>query len=502
MYINITSNIFKEIYELENNIPVFKFFAFGKWIYTENKIDVYSPINKNVIAKICLADEKLTKEIIESTKPEKIRNFPGSKRLKCFAKCVEMFEEAKEDIVNALILDAGKPYNNALGEVNATIERFEKAFEEVGVLRGDYLPGDWSEEILETEGIVKREPFGLILAISPFNYPLFISATKIIPILLSGSGFILKPSTLTPIAPLMLTRILELSGFPKEGFSTFFPDKNSLNILISHPKIKAITFTGSTETGKEILKNAGIKSFHFELGGKDPAIILKDCDLDDAVEKVVKGMVSYSGQRCDAIRLIIVEKEIYEKFKEKIVEKLKQYEPKNPLEDKKAVMGPLITEDSVKKITEIYEDALKNGAIPLLPLRKEENYVWPVLLEIDKNKVESLKAYNEDVFGPFSLLIKVDNEDEAIKISNNCRFGLDACIFGKDNSRIRKIARMLEVGAVFINEYPRHGIGYYPFGGMKDSGIGREGIGYSINTLTTTKTIIFNLKGKGIWEYI
>ncbi|AIF69098.1 aldehyde dehydrogenase [Palaeococcus pacificus DY20341] len=502
----IKSEIFKEIYEIgDDGIPEFKAYLAGQWVFGERLTDITSPIDGRIIARVSrLSREQIEKVIttVYEKGKEEIRNYPGEKRIESFLRAAELMREAFDDFVNVLILDAGKPKGNAKGETKATIERLEKTTVESRRMLGDYIPGDWSEETLESEGIVKREPYGVILAISPFNYPLFISATKIIPALLSGNAVILKPASADPIAPLLFTRILELAGFPKESFATLTISGGETNTLVADRRIRAITFTGSTEVGLQVLKTGGIKAYHMELGGKDPAIVLADADLEMTIEKLIKGMVSYSGQRCDAIRLILVEEEIYDELKKRLADELKKIEPKNPLKDENAVMGPLIDEKSAKYIEEVYKDAVENGAKPLVELKRNGNYVSPALLEVNKNILQGLRAFQEDVFGPLTLLIKVKDEDEAVEIANSSRFGLDGAVFTECEMRARKVARKLEVGAVFINEFPRHGIGYYPFGGMKDSGMGREGIGYSIGQLTTTKTIVKNYKGYGVWEYL
>lgn len=327
---------------------------------------------------------------------------------------------------------------------------------------------------------MKREPYGLILAISPFNYPLFITPSKVIPSLLSGNSIILKPASADPIAALLFTRLLELSGFPKECISTMGLKGRETGALVGDRRIRTITFTGSTETGADILRNAGIKHYHLELGGKDPVVVLDDADLENSVPKIVKGINGYSGQRCDAIRLILVEEPIYDEVKQRLVESLRTIEPKNPEEDEEAVMGPLIDEKTADYVEEIYQDAISNDGKPLLEFKRSGRYLWPMIIEAGREELNKMRGFNENVFAPFSILVKVRDEDEAIEVANSPRFGLDAAVFGNDETRVRKIARKLEVGSVFVNEYPRHGIGYYPFGGMKDSGIGREGIGYSI----------------------
>ncbi|ACS90917.1 MULTISPECIES: NADP-dependent glyceraldehyde-3-phosphate dehydrogenase [Thermococcus] len=502
----VHNKIFDGIYRPgEDGIPEFKAYVAGQWVFGESFSEVKSPIDGRIIARVSRLSRDQVEEALARVYEkgrEEIRNYPGEKRVQSFLKAAGLMREAFEDFVNVLILDAGKPKSNAVGETKATIERLEKTTFESRRMLGDYVPGDWSEETLESEGIVKREPYGLILAISPFNYPLFISAAKVVPALLSGNTVLLKPASADPLAAIMFVRVLELAGFPKESFALLTIPGSFMDDVVKDRRIRAITFTGSTEVGEHIIRTGGIKAYHLELGGKDPAIVLDDANLELASEKIVKGMVSFSGQRCDAIRLILAQEKIYEDLKARILEKLKGMEPRNPLEDENAVMGPLIDESSAEYIEEVYKDAVEKGARPLTEFRRKGNYVWPILLEVSKEKIKDLRAFNEDVFGSMALLIKVKDEDEAIEIAKSSRFGLDASVFSECERRARKVARKLEVGSVFINEYPRHGIGYYPFGGMKDSGVGREGIGYSVEQFTTTKTIVHNFKGYGVWEYL
>ncbi|BAD84894.1 NADP-dependent glyceraldehyde-3-phosphate dehydrogenase (non-phosphorylating) [Thermococcus kodakarensis KOD1] len=497
--------IFEGIFRQNEGIPEFATYVNGEWVFTGKTAEVRSPIDGSLIARVSLSDMALSNRAVAaaySAGRHEIRDTPGEKRLEAFLKVAELIRDSFDDFVTALVLDAGKPLSNARGEVTATIERLEKTTMEFGRLIGDYIPGDWSAESLGSEGIVKREPYGVVLAISPYNYPLFISTAKIVPALLAGNAVLLKPSSQDPLAPLLLSRVLQLAGIPESAYHLLTVPGALMDSILADRRIRAVTFTGSTEVGEHILSMGGIKFYHMELGGKDPAVVLDDAPLEETVEKLVKGMVSYSGQRCDAIRLIIAEEGIYEQLKRELVAALSKIEPENPLEDEDAIMGPLINERSAEKIEEVYRDALEKGAVPLTGFKRKGAYVWPVLLEASREVLPGLRAFQEDVFGPLTILVKVSNEDEAVELANSSRFGLDAAVFSGDDSRARKVARRLEVGAVFINEFPRHGIGYYPFGGMKDSGIGREGIGYSIETLTTTKTIVRNYRGRGVWDYI
>lgn len=502
----VQHSIFDQIYRNgDDGVPEFRTFVAGKWVFGEGLADVRSPIDGKVIARVSVLSKGQVEDAISSAYirgREAIRNYPGEKRITSFLKAAEIMREAFDDFVKVLMLDAGKPKSNAAGETRATMERLEKTTFESRVMLGDYIPGDWSEETLESEGVIKREPYGVVLAIGPFNYPLFIPAAKVIPALLAGNAVLLKPASADPLAAILFIRVLELAGFPGESVQLLTIPGRLMDGVVADRRIGAVTFTGSTDVGEHIVKTGGIKAYHLELGGKDPAIVLDDADLELASEKIVKGMVSYSGQRCDAIRLILAQEGVYEELKAKILEKLREIEPRNPLEDEKAIMGPLIDLKSADYIEEVWRDAVEKGAKPLTDFRRGNNYVWPLLLEAGKETLSELRAFQEDVFGPLALIVKVRDEDEAVEIANSSRFGLDAAVFSSCERRARKVARKLEVGAVFINEYPRHGIGYYPFGGVKDSGVGREGIGYSVIQLTTTKSIVHNFKGYGVWEYL
>ena len=484
--------------------PIFKNYLAGKWVKGSTITDLKSPIDGSLFCHVSkLSPEQMDETVttIYEKGRDAIRNFPGKERMKVFLKAATLLDENKEDFVDALVRGGGKPYSNAEGEVKATIERLEKTAMEFGHIVGDYIPGDWNDETMESEAIVKREPFGVLFAISSFNYPLFISFTKVIPALLLGNAVILKAASAVPISSILMTRLLEIAGLPKECLATILISGRDTTKYISDIRVQAISFTGSTEVGRFLLQNAGIKQFHLELGGKDPAIVLNDADPKDTINKLISGLLGNSGQRCDAIRLVLVEKDIYDEIKGLLKEKYSTIVPENPLENKKAIIGPLIDNEAADSIENAYKDALSKGAKPLTEFKRKDNYIWPIMLEADPSILQNLVAYNEDTFGPLGLLIKVENEEQASRIANGTPFGLDACIFGSDEFRMRKLARTLDVGAVFLNNPPKHGIGYYPFGGMKDSGIGREGIGYSIQQLTTTKTIVTNFKGHSVWNF-
>ncbi len=502
----LADEFFRDIYVVEDGVPVFKAFLGGEWRDYARRRDVYSPIDGSLIARIAQPswdDVDKALDLVYREGRRKARNIPGERRLAILGRIADLMEEHLEEIVQALIINAGKPIKAAHGEVEASIDRLRKAPLDLRKLPGDYIPGDWDQHTLESEGLVRREPYGVVLAIIPFNYPLFDTVNKFTYSFLPGNAFVIKPPSSDPIAIYYFVKIALEAGVPPESLALVpLPGRES-GSLVADRRIHVISLTGSTETGLKVIQQAGIKQFIMELGGGDPAIVLSDADLEQAAEKVAMGITSYSGQRCDAIKLVLVEEPVYDKFKELLVEELRKVRIGDP-RDPETNMGPIIDKATVDELLEAAEEAVRAGGKLLYGGRRlGDNYVEPTLIEVvDKETLKKLKVYRDEIFASIAVITPVKSIDEAIELSNNRRYGLDAAVFGKDINKIRKLVRLLEVGAIYINEYPRHGIGYYPFGGRKDSGIGREGIGYSIEQVTALKSIVYNYKGKGIWEYL
>ncbi|BBL45691.1 NAD(P)-dependent glyceraldehyde-3-phosphate dehydrogenase [Nanobdella aerobiophila] len=503
--LDIKSEKIKEIIRYdENGIPIFPAFVNKSWYYGNNEyIEIRSPIDQNIIAKVPKVDYETVEKEIDRLYNDRfiIRDTPGYKRIEGFLKTIDLINENIEDFVNVLMINVGKTKSQAIGEINSTIERLKRINLDVKKIYGEYQPGDWSSDYLESEGIIKREPLGLILAISPFNYPLFDSVSKIISVLLAGNSLLLKPPSLDPLPVILYYRMMELSGLPTASFSLITVPGRDMNKITSNKKISGILFTGSTETGEEIIKNSGIKQYLMELGGGDPVFVLNDTDIDYTAQRIVNGVTSFSGQRCDSIKIILVESDIYDRFKNRLLEevsKVKIGDPRDPDID----FGPIMEIKTVDELMKGIEDAKSNGGKIIYGGNRFNNYIEPTIIEIDKNNVEKLYLFNKEIFLAVSILVKIDNIEEAINIANKRRYGLDASIFGNDINKIRKIIRYIDVGSIYINDFPRHGIGYYPYGGRKDSGIGREGVSYSIEGTTTYKTVVYNYKNKKVWNYV
>jgi len=504
--LKLRSPVFSGIYRESNGVYEFATFVGGKWIWKDEMIDVRSPIDLSIIGRVPRLDwDDIDRalDVVYSAGRWSIRDTPGWRRLELLERLADLMEEHRDDLVESLIINSGKTRGQAMGEVNASIDRLRRADLDARKIYGEYMPGDWDPTTLETEAVVRREPLGVVLAIIPFNYPLFDAVSKFTYSVVAGNAVVIKPPSADPIPILLFAKLVEESGFPKEAFSVLTIPGRESDRLISDWRIQAISFTGSSVTGRKVIQAAGIKQFIMELGGGDPAIVLPDADLDFAAERVAAGIYSYAGQRCDAIKLVLVANDIYQDFRDKLVSQLSRVVVGDP-RDEKTTMGPLISPESADEMMNSIEEAVKAGGRILYGGRKlGETYVEPTLIEIlDKNVLKGLKLYREEVFAPVALITSFSNLDEAIELANGRAYGLDAAIFGYNMDQVRKLARLLEFGAIYINDMPRHGVGYYPFGGRKDSGIGREGVGYSIEYVTTYKTIVYNYREKGVWRYL
>jgi len=504
--LNLTSAEFQSIFE-KREVPTFKTYLAGKWVSGSDPegLKVVSPIDLSVIAKAPKLSLQEVKDAIEVNFEKgkwDIRNMPGEKRLKVYHRVADLIEKTREDFVEVLMLNNGKIRAAANGEVDAAIERLIRADLDAKKIYGDFVPGDWSSESLETEAIVTREPLGLVLAIVPFNYPLFDTVNKIVYSTVIGNAVMVKPPSSTPLPLIMLARLFEIAGLPPTSLSIITLPGSEMDEIVKDKRFQVISLTGSTETGEHVIKVGGIRQYLMELGGGDPVIVLKDATFPLTPQRIVTGITSYTGQRCDSVKLIFAEEEIYDKLKHDMIEEMKKVKVGDPREEG-INAGPIIDKKTAEEWENAIQDAIKKGGKQLVGgKRVGATYIEPALIEVDKEKLKDLYLFNKEVFASVALLVKVKDANEAVQLTNSRRYGLDASIFGNDINRIREIIRKLEVGAVYVNDAPKHGIGYFPFGGRKDSGVGREGIGYTIEYVTAMKTIVYNYKGRNVWKYM
>ncbi len=463
------SEFFKSIYALTDGKPSFKIFVNGEWLDSVSKrtAEVVSPNGLQPIAYVQLANKEDLEKAISGASKSVGAEYD---RLAVFERAKELMETYKEDFVNDIMLESGKTRELAEGEVKTTIERLGLVSEDLKRVK------IWDRKLFGNDVKIVREPIGIIACIPAFNYPLFSIASKIIPALLGGNSAVAKPSLSDPIASLMFAKVLQEAGVPAGALSVLTCLSSELgDELAKDQRIQMITLTGSTATGQHVMSVCGIKRLHLELGGKGSAIVLEDANIQNAAKKILEGALKYSGQRCDAISRVLVVEKVHDELVDELLKNFDEYASK-------AV--PLIDEKAAQKVMRLVEDAVAKGAKILKGGKAERNFVEPTLL--DSVPLQARIA-QEETFGPVIPVIQVKNAKEAIAIAKESTYALDSCIFGNRNAM--KYAKMLDDGSVTINNYPSHGTGFYPFGGNKNSGIGREGVGYSLLEMTRIKTI-------------
>ncbi|OHD10984.1 MAG: hypothetical protein A2Y34_12585 [Spirochaetes bacterium GWC1_27_15] len=466
----------------------------GCWrcVMSNNTFEVRNPANNELIGIVPNCDIGDVNYAIESAKTApNLKTFNYIKRLEIMENAKKLLLENAHYLAEIITKESGKPLSISEGEVEATAERLRLTMQEINVLNGEYLSGELVSDTQNKFAIVIRKPVGIVATITPFNYPLFIAAAKIIPAILAGNTVIAKPASDTPLSLIHFVRILEMAGMPKGTINIITGRGSHLgDTIVENKDIDAISFTGSTNVGENIVKKAGLKKLHLELGGKAAAIVLADCDIDNAAKTICKGTFRNSGQRCDAVSRILIEKSIKDKFIEKVLIEAQKYKIGDPM-DKETQIGTVINEKALWHIDGLVKDALQKGATLLKGGNYKGLFYEPTILS---NVTTDMRIAWEEIFGPVMPIIEVNDYNQAIEISNKSEYGLDSCIFTENINFAIKISKMLEDGSVTINSTPAHGVGHFPFGGNKKSGIGREGLQYSIDELTKLHTIIFTEK--------
>jgi acyl-CoA reductase-like NAD-dependent aldehyde dehydrogenase len=488
-------SIFDSIRFVISNETIYKMLIDGQWIEASDIFEVKTPIDGSFIARVQKASQGDAEKAVQAAfnAKEKIAKMDAIDRGAILDKAGDLLEQNKNEFIDIIFKESGKPINLAKGEVDASIARLHYAADEAKDIRGEFIKGDFVPSHRKTMGMVVRQPLGVLLAITPFNYPLYTGVSKVASAIAAGNSIVMKPASDDPICLLMFAKVMQNAGLPDGVINIITGSGSEIgDFLASHPKVDMISFTGSSVAGKHIASICGMKKLQLELGGKAPAIILEDCDFDLAVKEVVKGSLEFSGQRCDAISRVLVINSIADDFVNAVLEEVKKWKFGDP-RDSSVSIGPLINEKAAKKVEELINDAISKGAKLLCGGKKYElGYYEPTVLDfINRN----MRIAWEETFGPVVTIIRVNDLEEAINLSNESEYGLDACIFTKDVDKAFEAAQRIEAGSVHINARPTHGLGAFPFGGDKSSGIGREGIKYSIENMSKIHMIVLHPHG-------
>lgn len=406
-------------------------------------------------------------------------------------KTAAILERDKEEIGTILAKEVAKGIKAAIGEVVRTADLIRYAAEEGLRITGQAMEGGGFEAASKNKlAVVRREPVGIVLAIAPFNYPVNLSASKIAPALIAGNVVMFKPPTQGSISGLLLAKAFEEAGIPAGVFNTITGRGSEIgDYIIEHKEVNFINFTGSTPIGERIGRLAGMRPIMLELGGKDAALVLEDADLEHAAKQIVAGAFSYSGQRCTAIKRVIVLESVADKLATLLQEEVSKLTVGDPFDN--ADITPVIDNASADFIWGLIEDAQEKEAQALTPIKREGNLLWPVLFD---QVTKDMKVAWEEPFGPVLPIIRVASVEEAIAFANESEFGLQSSVFTNDFKKAFAIAEKLEVGTVHINNKTQRGPDNFPFLGVKGSGAGVQGIKYSIEAMTNVKSIVFDVK--------
>lgn len=465
----------------------------GKWKSSEQEITIYSPINQEELGTVPAMTQTEADEAMQAARAAlpAWRALSAIERAAYLHKTAAILERDKEKIGTILAKEVAKGIKAAIGEVVRTADLIRYAAEEGLRITGQAMEGGGFEAASKNKlAVVRREPVGIVLAIAPFNYPVNLSASKIAPALIAGNVVMFKPPTQGSISGLLLAKAFEEAGIPAGVFNTITGRGSEIgDYIIEHKEVNFINFTGSTPIGERIGRLAGMRPIMLELGGKDAALVLEDADLEHAAKQIVAGAFSYSGQRCTAIKRVIVLESVADKLATLLQKEVSKLTVGDPFDN--ADITPVIDNASADFIWGLIEDAQEKEAQALTPIKREGNLLWPVLFD---QVTKDMKVAWEEPFGPVLPIIRVASVEEAIAFANESEFGLQSSVFTNDFKKAFEIAEKLEVGTVHINNKTQRGPDNFPFLGVKGSGAGVQGIKYSIEAMTNVKSIVFAIK--------
>jgi acyl-CoA reductase-like NAD-dependent aldehyde dehydrogenase len=466
----------------------YPYFLANKAVFANQKLEVTNKYTGEIATTVALADAEIIDKAIDAAeKSQKLLNkMPAYKRQQILEHCVNRFRERFDELAYALCIEAGKPIKDAKGEVTRLIDTFKIAAEESVRIEGSVINLEITERATGYQGQYKRVPIGPCSFISPFNFPLNLAAHKIAPAIAAGCSFVLKPASRTPIGALIIGEILAETDLPEGAFSILPCSRDGADLFTTDERFKLLSFTGSPSVGWELKAKAGKKPVILELGGNAGCIVDHDTDIDDAVERIVFGAYYQSGQSCISVQRVFIHESIYDKFKTAYTKKVANLVHGDPLNED-TFIGPMISESEATRLDAWIQSAVKSGANLLCGGGREGAMLQATLLE---NVPSDSEINTEEAFGPVSTIAPFSTFDEALKLVNDSQFGLQAGVFTKDIYKAHQAWNELEVGGVVIGDVPSWRVDNMPYGGVKESGLGREGIKFAIEDMTEIRLMV------------
>ena len=461
-----------------------------RWQSTSGIARILNPFTGDCIAEVCLAGVGEADQAVTTaqTAASLLRNLPAHVRADCLAKVAEQLTARREEFAKTITAEAGKPIRDARREVNRAIQTFTVASEEARRLGGEVIPMDRAPGMEQHLGLTRRYPVGPVLGITPFNFPLNLVAHKVAPSLAAGNPIVLKPAPQTPLTALLLGELILMTGLPPGSFSVLPCDNQVAEHLVADPRFKVLSFTGSAAVGWMLKSKSGKKRVLLELGGNAGVVVEPDADLDFAATRCAVGGFTYSGQTCISVQRIFVHDSIHEAFIEKLLKHVRGLKTGDP-SDEATILGPLINLAAAQRVEDWINEAVAQGARIAVGGKRRGAFVEATVLT---GVTPSMKVACQEVFGPVVVISRYTKFQEAIRMLNDSDFGLQAGIFTQDVDRIFQAFHDLEVGTVLANQIPTWRADHMPYGGVKDSGLGREGVRYAIEEMTELKLLVLN----------
>jgi len=468
-----------------------RLFINGEWIEAKNYAPLYSPYSGENLAAIPLATEQEVDQAIESAflARKVMAKMPAHQRASILNNLANLLEEKADEAARIIALEAAKPITTAKGEVARTVQTYKFAAEEAKRIYGETIPLDAAPGGERRIAYTVREPIGVIGAITPFNFPMNLVAHKLGPAIAAGNTIVLKPASQTPLSSFFIAELFQKAGLPAGALNVVTGGGKAVgDKIVTDDRVNMVTFTGSPAVGIGIRNKAGLKRVTLELGSNAAVIVDKDVDIDKIITRCVIGAFSNQGQVCISLQRVYVHQEIYQPFVEKFVQATKRLKVGNPLDPETDVSALISSSDLLRSLSWI-EEAKQGGAHVVTGGEAEGNILYPTVI---LDAVPTLKVSCQEVFAPIVLINKVSSIDQAIDLVNDSRYGLQAGIYTKNVDTALDAAEKLHVGGVLINDIPTFRVDHMPYGGVKESGSGREGIRYAIEEMTEMKLVIFN----------
>jgi len=476
--------------------PIYRFFNGKDWVESKSgkRTKIFSPIDNSVVGELQVVTTEEIDQAVEKAKcaQKKWEAVPLNERVKVVHLAADWIMHYEDYLAALLAREVGKTISEAKSEIKRTAELTDYFADEVQSIRGETLDSDNFPGYDKGRiAVIERVAQGVVLCIAPFNYPVNLAASKIAPALLMGNSVVFKPPTQGGISGLYLTRVFEKAGVP-EGVITCLTGGGSEigNYVVSHPKVSMVAFTGSSDTGMAIASKAPMKQLLFECGGNNATIVFPDADMTLTAKEIIKGGFSYAGQRCTAIKYVMGTQGVLDQLLPVVLEQMKELvHMGDPRETTTKLVGPVVTVNVAESIEKIINETIAEGATVATGGHRKDAYIEPTILT---NVKPSMKIVTTEVFGPVISFITIQSMDEAATIVNSQRFGLQACVFTKDEGTGLKYSELLDVGTVQINGSPQRGPDHFPFLGVKQSGIGVQGVRYSLEAMSRIKPVVIN----------